>query len=336
MNSQFYDKVAAVKALDVAIEESKDYLEALQDPAIQHLNDLNIDPLALQAGDERSRIWRVGPIDKDGVIEEEFAFRMQGAISKLNLRPGDVENLTIAKALNTSQQISIVGLGSSLFRVGLAKLRDFHELFVRHFPAGSVANWVIDQEPILNASNRYFTSLEDDPLAVHVPFEKGVDPLNKLQSFVGDQLVHSSANVVKYYKRTRDNTSDENKFEVVLPSHFRVGDIVEVDASVIAFKSLGRKGEIKMHCILNAVTLLDATYSKAAEEAKRDSSQTISLPKTKLHRKNPYSNEGRAAGKKPRDVTQSLRSGPHWTDLCPPSSSCGYICLPPAKLCLWG
>jgi hypothetical protein len=31
---------------------------------------------------------------------------------------------------------------------------------------------------------------------------------------------------------------------------------------VIAFKSLGRKGDIKMHCNLNALTLLDATYSK--------------------------------------------------------------------------
>jgi hypothetical protein len=53
--------------------------------------------------------------------------------------------------------------------------------------------------------NRYFTSLEDDPQAVHIPFETGVDPLNKLQSFVGDQLVHSIANVVKYYRRSRDS-----------------------------------------------------------------------------------------------------------------------------------
>jgi hypothetical protein len=117
-------------------------------------------------------------------------------------------SLTPTKALNTSQQIAIVGLNSTLFRVGASKLRDIHGLFVRHFPAGSVVNWVSEQEPILNASNRYFTSLEDDPLAVHIPFEKGVDPLNKLQNFVGDQLVHTSANVVKYYKRCRDSNSE--------------------------------------------------------------------------------------------------------------------------------
>jgi hypothetical protein len=40
---------------------------------------------------ERTNAWRIGPINTDGSIEEEFAFRMQGVVSKLNLRPGDVE-----------------------------------------------------------------------------------------------------------------------------------------------------------------------------------------------------------------------------------------------------
>jgi hypothetical protein len=74
-----------------------------------------------------------------------------------------------------------------------------------------------------------------------------------------------------------------------------------------------------MHCILNAVTLLDATYSKVREiavlfevdltfeqaaEVKRDNSQTNAVPRTKLHRKNPYTAEGRAATKKARDAAQ--------------------------------
>ncbi|KAJ7912585.1 hypothetical protein B0H13DRAFT_1874818 [Mycena leptocephala] len=291
MNNQFYDKEDAKKALNDAIEESKTFL-GNEDPAVQHLNSLN--------ARGHTQIWRIGPLNSDGEIEEEFAFHMQGVISKLNLRPGEVDRLPVAKALSTSQQVSLVGIGSPLFKEGLGRLKDAHALFVRHFPVESMTNWVASDgaEPVLHASNRFFTSLEDDPTAVHIPFEKGVDPLNKLQRFVGDQLVHTSANVVKYYKRTCDSTTMEYKVEVVLPSHFKVGDIVEIDASIIAFKTSGRKTQIKMHCNLNGMTLLNTTYSSRAEEAKRNHPTSSIVSTAKLLRKNPYERKDGPAKKK--------------------------------------
>jgi hypothetical protein len=70
-------------------------------------------------------------------------------------------SLTLSKALNTSQQITVVGLGSTAFRDALSRLRDIHGLFVRHFPVGSVSNWASEEEPVLNASNRYFVCLSE-------------------------------------------------------------------------------------------------------------------------------------------------------------------------------
>lgn len=54
----------------------------------------------------------------------------------------------------------------------------------------------------LKASSRFFTSLEDEPDAVNIKLSAGVDPLHKLDRFIGDELVHTSANVVRYRKRT--------------------------------------------------------------------------------------------------------------------------------------
>jgi hypothetical protein len=59
MNNQFYNKAGArksrseaarvnsqlhytVKVLDVIIQESKDFVDALEDPAVQHLSSLNV------------------------------------------------------------------------------------------------------------------------------------------------------------------------------------------------------------------------------------------------------------------------------------------------------
>ncbi|KAJ6497119.1 hypothetical protein C8R47DRAFT_1069170 [Mycena vitilis] len=315
MNHQHYNREAAKQALEEAIKESKGFLTAQDDASVQHLSGLDVDRIEVQATGDRTQIWRVGPTGEDGTIQEELALHMQGILLKSSFRPGDVGALDLNKASSLSQQITVGGIGSAAFNEGVVRLQDLHSLFGRHFPANAVSTWETQcdgGDPVLNASTRYFTAVADDPTAVHIPFRNGVDPLKKLERFVGDQLVHTPANVVKYYRRTKQERTESNTggyvTVTVQPSQFRVGDIVEVDISVFAFQSAARKSTIKMHCNLNSVTLLNGTFAKAAEEAKRDAAPAPVVLKTALRRRNPYADEDDKASKKTKDSVPSGRT----------------------------
>ncbi|KAJ7608634.1 hypothetical protein DFH06DRAFT_1346789 [Mycena polygramma] len=314
MNHQHYNREAAKQALEDAIKESKEFLTAQDDASVQHLSGLDVDRFAVQATGGRTQIWRLGPTGQDGTIEEELALHMQGILLKSSFRPGDVSGLDFNKASSISQQITVGGIGSAAFNEGVVRLQDLHALFGRHFPANALHSWETQcdgGDPVLNASTRYFTAVADDPTAVHIPFENGVDPLKKLERFVGDQLVHTPANVVKYYRRTKQESTDTSGYvtETVQPSQFRVGDIIEVDISVFAFQSAARKSTIKMHCNLNSVTLLNGSFAKAAEEAKRDAIPAATVLKTALRRRNPYADEDDKASKKTKDAVPGSGTG---------------------------
>ncbi|KAJ7040999.1 hypothetical protein C8F04DRAFT_1253502 [Mycena alexandri] len=298
----YYDKEGARKALEEAIEASKVNLLTQNDVAIQHLSVLDVDRLAVQVTGERNVIWRLGPANEKGEVEEEFSFHMQGVIAQLSLIPGNIEGLDVNRGINTSQGITLVGLGSPKFNDSVDRLSDLYALFARYFPPNSMSRWnanVDEGDTVLKASNRFFTAVEDDPTAEHIRFAKGVDPLNKLERFVSDSLVHTEANVVKYHKHNKTKEG-ETTIEVAFPSNFRVGDIVEIHASAIAFKTQGRQSTIKMHCNLSGVTLIDSSFSKKTEEAKRSAAIAVIVPKNKLRRKNPYPTSNEPGGKKTR------------------------------------
>ncbi|KAF8166063.1 hypothetical protein K438DRAFT_1617181, partial [Mycena galopus ATCC 62051] len=121
----------------------------------------------------------------------------------------------------------------------------------------------VDQagEPSINASNRYFTSKKEDPEAEAIPFKDGVDPIGALRRVTNDDLVHTADNIVGYYKKVTDSAG-EVFYESASPASFRVGDIVSIEAAVVAFKNGQHK--LRMHTNLRALTLLDSTLSKAS------------------------------------------------------------------------
>ncbi|KAJ7038553.1 hypothetical protein C8F04DRAFT_1255831 [Mycena alexandri] len=297
-----YNKTEARAKLDTAIEQSKTFLLARKDVAVQHLSTLDVERLAVQPTGRVNPVWQIGPVSEAGEVEEEFAFHMQGILVKSSLTPGAIERLPIDRGINTSQGVTLIGLGSPLFSEAVGKLHEIHALYCRYFPPNSMSKWTDadSTETTLKASNRFFTSVEDEPDAVSINFSTGVDPLHKLDRFIGDELVHTSANVVRYRKRI-NNGEEANTLEVAYPGTFRIGDVVEIDASVIAFKTSNRQNEIKMHCNLNGLTLLDATFSKAMEEGKRNAVVAPAPAKATLRRKNPYEDEDGQGGKRARD-----------------------------------
>ncbi|KAJ7723940.1 hypothetical protein DFH07DRAFT_971363 [Mycena maculata] len=219
---------------------------------------------------------------------------MQGVLSKVNLVPGDLSHLNQTKASNTSQQISLTGFTCGLFTEGVNQLKELHTLYDRYFQGNAMTKWTPQEDHgciTLNASSRFFTSLLDEPDAVPVPFGYGVDPNGHLQKFVGNHLIHTEDNIVSYFQRVKNESTGAYEMDVAFPSTFRTGDIVEIEASVIMFKT--KQDQYKMHCNLRLLTLLDGTYSKLAEKAKRDSIAAATIiPKVKLRRKSGYADEG--------------------------------------------
>ncbi|KAJ7432324.1 hypothetical protein B0H11DRAFT_1931643 [Mycena galericulata] len=269
MFSKFYDDEAAKLALDQEIKDSVSVLRNANDVAMQHLSELKMEDLMIQITGENRKIWRVGPVTPDGKVEDELVFRMQGILSKRNLVPGDIQRFPSSKVANLSQQASIVGAGSELFEAGFRNLKQFHGLFSRHFPSTTVAQWPIEGDggyPTMNASNRYMTTTQDDPTAMHVPFGPGVDPLGRLQKYVGAEMVHTADNEISYYKKAVDPVTGKSVYDKAFPANFRIGDVVEMQVSVIGFQGKD-KNIMKLHCHLRALTLLESKFSKAAEDA---------------------------------------------------------------------
>ncbi|KAJ7171853.1 hypothetical protein C8R43DRAFT_842705, partial [Mycena crocata] len=208
------------------------------------------------------KIWRLGPLNGDGTVEDELVLHIQGLVTKLGLTPGSIAHLPAAKASQLSQSITITGGTSETFQAGLASLQTILDLFLRNFQNGVSTKWAAindTDEPIISASNRFFTAIKDEPRAEHVAFGPGVDPIEQLRAFVGPALVHAEDNVVSYFKTASASLTEDVVYETAVPSTFRIGDVVEIQMSVIAFQ--GGKDTFKLHCHLRALTLLDSTFS---------------------------------------------------------------------------
>ncbi|KAJ7758510.1 hypothetical protein DFH07DRAFT_958371 [Mycena maculata] len=252
--NHFYDTAAATKSLQEIIANSTKAFEGNKDRGRQHLSLLNADNLAVQMTGVERRLWRVGPLEANGKVEEEFIFQMQGVLSKVALTAPDVGRLSPPQVKNMSQQIIIVSLGCQAFNNVMVNLTELHSLYSRHFPKNALLPWEgsdVGKTPQMNASMQFFTNLEDKPSAIHIPISGNIDLQGVLQKFIGAELVHTSENVIEYFKRGKDVTSGEYIYDRAVPSTFRVGDIVDIESSVIVFET--RQNQIKMHCTLGGL-----------------------------------------------------------------------------------
>ncbi|KAJ7122505.1 hypothetical protein C8R43DRAFT_1136140 [Mycena crocata] len=284
--NEFYPRQDAQEALTKVITSSIADMAASKTPGNQHLNTLEVDCLGVQPTGRKVIIWRLGPLEGEGNIAEEFTFRMQGVLEKAKLVGTEsMGRLDASRIANSSQQVTLTGLGCVLFEDSVQKILELHDLFGRYFQGDDLVNWAPysrGEDPILSASNRFLTSADENPDAVSIAFNPGVDPVGALSKHLnqGGRFLHTEDNVVSYFRRVETKDPGKIKHEVVVPSTFRLGDLVEIEASVIVFKS--KQKSMKMHCNLRVLTLLDSQFTKAAAKAKaeatkRGSGGTVSL-----------------------------------------------------------
>ncbi|KAJ7440931.1 hypothetical protein B0H11DRAFT_2252468 [Mycena galericulata] len=202
MTSQHYD--------DAAAESIQEYVDG-EDAAVQHLNSLNVEPLTVQITGTNRKIWRVGPATKEGQVEDELVFRFQGILSRFSLVPVQIKDQQPNKVATASQQVTLIGCGSEQFEAGLLNTRELHALYTRYFQGdvtklpGTNGAGVL----VLSASNRFLTSLQDEPLLWGVVW-----------SIPSTTWWITTAPIT-------DDATGKTVYDTAFPANFRVGDLVE-------------------------------------------------------------------------------------------------------------
>ncbi|KAJ7482851.1 hypothetical protein B0H11DRAFT_2232228 [Mycena galericulata] len=189
----YFDQDAAGKALNVIVRAHAQSITAQNDPAQQHMTLID---------------------NERGEVDMEMVIRVQGILAKVELVPGNVSKFNMKRAANLSRRVQLIGARSPLFETAVSNTKVVQDVFVRFFRGKRVNEWSISEdltETYLNASNRFFTTVTDNPKASMVLFGDGVDPLGvftKLQHASGGQLVHTDDNVVHYFKLAKDPATE--------------------------------------------------------------------------------------------------------------------------------
>ncbi|KAK0471418.1 hypothetical protein IW261DRAFT_1425226 [Armillaria novae-zelandiae] len=152
----------------------------------------------------------------------------------------------------------LTGLGCPAFDKVITTLQEIRLTGEREFKNGMLDKWT----PLMYQGFPAFT--EGGQYEV-ITFDKDVDPVGILQWLAKTDMAHTEDSVVQYFKA---NVDDEGKqrYQRARPQLFRIGDIVEVQCSIIIFKARGARHRMKL--ILRAITMLDCnmTLHSAPEE----------------------------------------------------------------------
>ncbi|PBK82756.1 hypothetical protein ARMGADRAFT_1090060 [Armillaria gallica] len=111
----------------------------------------------------------------------------------------------------------------------------------------------------LDISNHYFETRKNQPQE-QVEYEQGVNPKGILAvACLKRNLIHTEDNKVRFYT-SKINENGERKFFPSEPQMFRVGDIVEVQLSIMAVSM--KKTQRKLKLKLRMVAMIDESYTK--------------------------------------------------------------------------
>ncbi|KAK0435847.1 hypothetical protein EV421DRAFT_1908344 [Armillaria borealis] len=298
---EFYDYAKARGAIQTFTEESIK-LNPLHMSGITQRGAVLGDVMLQKDDDEH--VWQL--MKKQGDDEmEELVFACNGVIADANLppivrTPGIAHN----KAITMAQSVTVTGLGCHTFDDAIVMLQEIRLTAEREFKSGMLDKWsptTYHGFPAFVLSNRYFRTQKEGGQHKEVIFSKDVDPVGILQRLAKNDLIHTEENEMQYFKRHVDDegkrrqairVSEEReadnpfRYQWARPQLFRVGDIVEVQCSIIIVKGkalVSRHDALKMKGYLNE-----------SQDAKRKMSKMTMSEETKtrhLKRKIGYGEE---------------------------------------------
>ncbi|KAH6907176.1 hypothetical protein BKA70DRAFT_1428145 [Coprinopsis sp. MPI-PUGE-AT-0042] len=264
----YYDQTKAAHVLDAIMKK-----RANAKGVGEHLVGIDRDSFNARfamAKNGTEQVWRV--IHKDstsnGTAEcEEVVWLIQGVIAKNELPPfrGNIgRNAAKSKARYLKQGVSLTGFNVPSFSTAVEKIGMVYAEFSRNvgeFDLAPLSLVTLGHEgPSIDVANRYFTSRKDDPYGKALEFGTGIDPSGILTSCLGQDLLYGEDNVVEYYQRTLNKEDGKVSVDAIPPVRFRVGDIVEVQATFSLVPVKGRQW--KMVATLRCITLLDGSITQ--------------------------------------------------------------------------
>ncbi|KAF8902347.1 hypothetical protein CPB84DRAFT_1846289 [Gymnopilus junonius] len=205
----------------------------------------------------------------DDEHKEEIVITIQGILADKDLPPFESKfNEKSPTAQRLKQRVTLVGLGSMTFQRAIENIVVLHTHMGRYAGAEKLdkcgALGTVNSMQSIEASNRYFTpKIQAKDCMKGVPFASGVDPKGWLAKAGGKDLLHLEDNVVRFYERVKGREGGEWNFVETEPVKFQVGDIVEIQVSIVAVPQCDHK--LKSMLILRAVTLLDGSFTQEAD-----------------------------------------------------------------------
>ncbi|KAJ7733481.1 hypothetical protein B0H16DRAFT_1732293 [Mycena metata] len=262
----FYDSDSAATTLEEIITDRRRRADQFND-GLPHLVDLEPDAYSVVEMGATKKSWRLCRTEKNDEVADEIVFTLQGVLSKVNLVPKHVKECAPNKLLRLSQYAEICGMGSPVFESSMVTATTIHERFAQHFCGSSLASWVPLIGPmgsVFPANNRLFTLKSDAPSEQNTDFEEGVDPVGIIERLKTADMIHAPENVVKYFRLAISDQTSDVEYLPSFPGAFHVGDLVEIQASFVAIMT--GQSQIKVTTRLNALTLLDNSFTKASNQ----------------------------------------------------------------------
>ncbi|THU79414.1 hypothetical protein K435DRAFT_697816, partial [Dendrothele bispora CBS 962.96] len=193
---------------------------------------------------------------------QETIFRLQGVIYEKELPPLKISRYP----LYLRQHVGITGLGLSYMTRAIENLHQIFASFQRTLNQEELTPWTGDNsyQPFegVTANCRYFTAGTNASTRQSIPFQKDVDPEGVLQQMLRDGIVHTEENAVLYMKASKSGPN--LKYSDISPSSFSIGDIVEIQFTVMSIRQ--KEGNYKMITVLKSLTVLDDSVSMVGIE----------------------------------------------------------------------
>ncbi|KAJ7891582.1 hypothetical protein B0H14DRAFT_2560641 [Mycena olivaceomarginata] len=259
---KYYELRDATTALEDTITARRSALQIANRLDVKHLADLDLDAVRILETGLGRKSWRLCAVSDGDDVAEELVVRIQGILMQNKLVPRNPQSCPRRKVPFMCQYLEICGLSSDSFAISVAKLEEVNQRFTDHFSGVKVvgiAQPAVSLGPALCASNRLFTLKKDAPTEQDNMFAEGLDPVGVLERLKSTELIHAPENMVKYYK-------DKVRYEGTVPGSFKTGDVVEIQLSFVGIAT--GQGDIKVTSRLQAVTILDSSFTKAASEAR--------------------------------------------------------------------
>ncbi|THU78561.1 hypothetical protein K435DRAFT_845747 [Dendrothele bispora CBS 962.96] len=224
----------------------------------------------------------LNPNEPDGFYEEVI-FRLPGIIYERELPP--IRRTSTGISHNAApylrQHIGITGLNLSYMTAVIENLHRLHTKFDRALTGEEFDAWSPDmsyrEHESVTANCRYFMVGHTAVGRPAVQFQPGVDPDGVLNKMICDTIIHTEDNVVLYMKATKSEDTQKWRYTPLQPQHFSVGDIVEIQLTVMAVRK--KHGGYRMMTVLKSVALLDDSISISASIS-RSKAIAKSTPRT--------------------------------------------------------